>query len=268
MKIHIVFHSQKLRVAFLVALCALIGLLASLTVTVRAETPSLPEELKRPGDSKMVLLDFYSAFCGTCQMMEPHLKALEAKTTRDVRFERIDLTTPEGEKYMNLFSIQGTPTYVLFNAQGTPIYRMQDLITPLVLEKQVLRLTGQLKQTSIPTGVGLPLAESSPAQKLDQMILVSFENEECNECKAMTPYLQGFEMTGQQGLHIVHLDTATPSGKKLMDSLNIKALPAYVLFDNNGTPQADSRGELFRMTGTIKPRVLWDVIRLFGQPGV
>jgi thiol:disulfide interchange protein len=142
-----VFHSQKLRVAFLLALCTLIGLLASISVTVHAETPALPDELKRSGEQKMVLLDFYSAFCGTCQMMEPYLKALETKTAQDIRFERIDLTTPDGEKYMNLYSIQGTPTYVLFNAQGKAIYKMQDLITPMVLEKQVLRLihTGWIK---------------------------------------------------------------------------------------------------------------------------
>jgi thioredoxin-like negative regulator of GroEL len=88
------------------------------------------------------------------------------------------------------------------------------------------------------------------------MILVSFENETCRDCKTMSPYLQGFEMSGQEGLHVVHLDTDTPSGKKLMDSLQIKSLPAYVLFDNNGNAETGSRG------------VLWDIIRLFGQPGV
>lgn len=278
MKIQIVFHSRKLRLAFLLGLCALIGLLASISVAVRAEeTPALPEELKQQADGKMVLLDFYSAFCGTCQMMEPYVRALEAKTAHDISFKRIDLSSADGEKYVNLYKIQGTPTYVLFDVQGKPVYRMQELITPLVLEKQVLRLTGQLKQVPIPADVALPPTEPSLAtpeklgqldSKLNDMILISFENAKCTDCQAMTPYLHGFEMTGQQGLHIVHLDTETQGGKKLMDELSIKSLPAYVLFDNNGAANSTSRGELFRMTGSIKPRVLWDLIRLFGNAGV
>jgi thiol:disulfide interchange protein len=269
MKIQIVFHSRTLRLAFLIALCALIGLLASISMVVRAETPALPAELKQQANGKMVLLDFYSAFCGTCRMMEPYVRALETKTAHDVRFERIDLSDAGNEKYLDLYKIQGTPTYVLFDAQGAPIYRMQELITPLLLEKQVLRLTGQLKQTPIPADVALPSAEpATSAQQLKNLILVSFENAQCADCQAMTPYLQGFELTGQQGLHIVHLDTTTPGGKKLMDELAIKSLPAYVLFDNSGQANSTSRGELFRMTGTIKPRLLWDIIRLFGDAGV
>jgi thiol:disulfide interchange protein len=268
MKIQIVFHSRTLRIAFLLALCALIGLLASIPMVVHAETPALPDELRQQANGKMVLLDFYSQFCGTCRMMEPYVRALETKTAQDVRFERIDLSDAGNVKYLDLYNIQGTPTYVLFNAQGIPVYRMQELITPLILEKQVLRITGQLKQIPIPSDVALPAADPASSQQLKNMILVSFENAKCTGCQSMTPYLQGFELTGQQGLHIVHLDTATPGGKKLMDELAIKSLPAYVLFDNTGKADSGSRGELFRMTGTIKPRTLWDIIRLFGDAGV
>jgi thiol-disulfide isomerase/thioredoxin len=277
MKIQIVFHSRKLRLAFLVSLCAMIGLFASISICAHADTPALPEEILKQADGKMVLLDFYSAFCGTCQMMEPYVRALEAKTSHDIRFKRIDLASADGEKYMDLYNIQGTPTYVLFDAQGKPLYRMQELITPLVLEKQVLRLTGQLKQVSIPEEIVFPPTETGPVKtgkadpvnnKLNDMILVSFENAKCQDCQSMTPYLQGFEMTGQQGLHVVHLDTETKGTKQLMDELSIKSLPAYVLFDNSSAANNASRGELFRMTGIIKPRVLWDLIRLFGNAGV
>lgn len=240
-----------------------------------AATPALPTELKKDATGKMVLLDFYSDFCGTCQMMEPYLKGLATKTERQIKFKRIDLTDADNQKYLQLYGIEGTPTYVLYNPDGQPLYRMQDYITPVVLERQLLRLTGQLKQTSFPSGLALPVAHPSSSQhtskdNLDEMILVAFEQADCKACREMEPYLQGFEMTDQKGLHILHVDTTSDTGKKLMETLAIKALPAYVLFDNNSTSssKADARGELFRMTGKIQPRLLWDVIRMFGDDGV
>ncbi|MCE3234561.1 MAG: thiol:disulfide interchange protein [Vampirovibrio sp.] len=251
-------------------------LLAFTSITAAmAATPALPGELQKGDTGKMVLLDFYSDFCGTCQMMEPFLKGLASKTENQVRFKRIDLTDSDNQKYLQLYGIEGTPTYVLYNSEGQPLYRMQDYITPVVLERQVLRLIGQLKQTDFPSGLGLPPGHPSSRQtvnreNLDEMILVAFEQSDCKACHDMEPYLKGFEMTDKKGLHIMHVDTDSTNGKKLMETLSIKALPAYVLFDNNTTPgnKADARGELFRMTGKIQPRLLWDIIRMFGDDGV
>ncbi len=271
---------KRFAVGLTLALSLFTAVWSSHSQTASGATPALPDELKKQSGGKMVLLDFYSDYCGTCRMMEPYLKALEAKTTANIRFERIDLADSGNEKYMNLYRIDGTPTYILYNQQGKPLYRMQDFITPLVLEKQVMRLSGHLKKMELPAGIGLPKAhQTATAQvgkdELDEMILVALENDDCQACREMSPYLQGFEMTGQKGLHILRMDSTTPAGKKLMADLSIKALPAYVLFDNNASGQeqttqttTDARGELFRMTGKIQPRLLWDVIRMFGDAGV
>lgn len=253
-----------------------LGLALSVTASfaglAMAGTPALPDELKQDAKGRMVLLDFYSAFCGTCQMMEPHLKTLQSKVTKDVLVERVDLGNADSAKYMNLYSIQGTPTYVLYDAQGKPLYRMGDMITPVVLERQVLRMTGQLKTVNLPQEFPLPQPTEKTDNPLGQMILVSFESASCKDCKAMTPYLQGFELAGQQGLQVVHLDTDTPAGKKLMESWSIKTLPAYMLLDNGPASSKDvntsTRPELFRMAGKIEPRALWDIIRMFGDSGV
>jgi len=247
-------------------------LLTSFSGLVQAGTPTLPEELKQNAKGRMVLLDFYSAFCGTCQMMEPHLKALQTKVNKDVLVERVDLGKSEEAKYLDLYSIQGTPTYVLFDPHGKPLYRMGDMITPVVLERQVLRMTGQLKTIQLPQEFPLPQPVAQTDNPLGQMILLSFESSTCKDCQAMTPYLQGFELAGKQGLHVVHLNTDTPAGKKLMQAWSIKSLPAYMLLDNGPASQKETnsgtRPELFRLAGRIEPRALWDIIRLFGDSGV
>jgi thiol-disulfide isomerase/thioredoxin len=250
-----------------------LGLVASFSCLAFGATPALPDELKQDAKGRMVLLDFYSAYCGTCQMMEPHLKALEARVNKDVFLERVDLGKESTAKYMSLYGIQGTPTYMLFDPQGKPIYRMGDMITPVVLERQVLRLTGQLKTVRLPLEFPLPQPTSPAEHALGQMILLSFESNSCKDCKTMSPYLQGFELAGQQGLQVVHLNTDTPPGKKLMETWAIKTLPAYMLLDNSqgaNTKDAtgDSRPELFRMSGKMEPKTLWDVIRMFGDAGV
>lgn len=276
MKIQKMPSRKRWQSGLLTALLLLTSWLSSLQIPALASTPALPSELKKDNAGKMVLLDFYSAFCGTCQMMEPYVKALTTKTNKQLTYQRIDLGDSGNEKYMKLYGIEGTPTYILYNAQGQPLYRMQDYITPVVLERQILRLTGQLKPTDFPAGVTLPTAHQQASgqqpsrEELEEMILISFETENCEPCHAMTPYLEGFEMTEEKGLHIMHVDSTSPTGKALMGKLAIKAVPAYVLFDNNAsaTSKADARGELFRMTGAIQPRLLWEVIRMFGNPGV
>jgi thiol-disulfide isomerase/thioredoxin len=190
----------------------------------------------------------------------------------------VDVTQPGNEKYAKNFKVLSTPIFMLFDTSGKPVYRMEGTIAPSVLEKQVLRSTRQLKSIAFPKGIPLPTAEGAAPLQLRDMILVSLEKPDCKPCQSMAPYLNGFELTGQEGLHVLRLDATTQDGKTLMEELAIKSVPAYVLFDNHVNDQGpadietvsaeNQRGELFRVEGSIKPRALWDIIRLFGQPGV
>lgn len=266
MKIHVVFHSRKLRAAFIVSLCLLVAAFALISVKASAATPETSGDLKQAAGGKTMLVDFYSPFCGTCQMMAPHLVMLEARGKDKLVVKHIDVTKPENSRYAKDYDIIGTPTYVLYNADGKPVYRSEELISPAVLEKQVLRSIGQLKQVDLPSELMLPAA-ATPENGND-IILLSFENSGCTACKTMTPYLTGFEMTEQSGFHIVHLDTDTPSGKQLMEKLAIKKLPSYVLLDNNSAALPNERGELFRVEGEVKPLELWELVKTFSKSGV
>ena len=92
----------------------------------------------------------------------------------------------------------------------------------------------------------------------------------------MKPYLQGFELAETHGLQVVHLNTETAAGKRLMQDWSVKYLPAYFLLDNRASNQPDgsqvqsdnARPELFHVSGPMDPRMLWEVIRMFGDSGV
>ncbi|WP_373533202.1 thioredoxin domain-containing protein [Vampirovibrio sp.] len=250
------------------ALLALSGVM----LNVWAETPPLSDTFRKEADGKLVLLDFYSDYCGTCQMMAPKLKLMQRKTRDQIVFRHIDVASEANKKYWEQYQLHGTPTYVLYDAQGKPIYKMEALITPVVLEKQLLRHIDRLKPVTIPEGVEIPRLGLENGAPLNQLLLFSFENEACEPCQEMAPFLNGFEISGKPNLKILRLNTNTDSAKKLMGQLNIKKLPAYALLDNSLVSPANlannRRGELFVMTGKVPPRALWDIIRMFGEPGV
>jgi thiol-disulfide isomerase/thioredoxin len=297
MNLQISSKSEIWRRACLLSLALLLGVVIALSATVRAlaSVPNLPAELREKATGKMVLLDFYSPYCGTCRMMEPHLGVLQGKTKDRIVIKHVNVGVEPGSQYLVPFEITGTPTYVLYNPDGKAVYRMTDLISPTILQQQVLRSLGRLKPVTFPKGVTLPAASQKPAGEIGDMILLSLENKQCAACQAMQPYLSGFEMTGTgSGLQILHLDTDTPDGKKMMETLKIKALPAYILLDNTAVPLSNgaepvlstdntastgnnidnnkeatlSRGEIFRLYGPVPPRKLWDIIRLFARTGV
>lgn len=256
-----------------IALSLGLGLLLAFTASkALAKTPSLPESFKKDSNGKMVLVDFYSDYCGTCQMMAPKLKNLQHKTQDKITFKHIDVGTETNRNYWNEFSLQGTPTYVLYDSNGTPIYKMQESIAPAILEKQLLRQTGQLRAVEIPEEIELPLLTASQPGDLNHLLLLAFENDTCVDCREMSPYLNGFEISGKDNLKVLRLNSGTESAKKLMAQMGIRKLPAYALLDNaviSPTNLAHNRrSELFVMTGKVPPRLLWDVIRLFGESGV
>ncbi len=250
---------------------ACLGLLAALCLAIgpasgaSAATPELPPELRQNAAGQMVLLDFHSPLCSACRMMEPHVQRLLGTTDGKIYYRQLDLNDADNRKYMEQFDITSTPTYVLFAQDGKPLYRMEALISPSLLETQVLRQTGQLKPVEVP-GPLLKAIHAGPADpaSLHNLLLVSFDSAACTACKRMDPYLTGFEMAGQSGLSILRVDADTPDGKALQKALAIDKLPGYALLDNT-----DSSKELLHvMQSDIKPRDLWNVIRLFGEDGL
>ncbi len=255
---------------FLMLILGVFSLLSVLTGW--AETPVLPDSFKSNAAGKWVLLDFYADYCGTCQMMAPKLKVMERKTHSQVVFRHINVADESNRKYWDAFQLRGTPTYVLYNTDGQAVYKMQELITPIILEKQLLRHTNQLKAIELPTDLDIPRLGDSEVRPLNHLLLLSFESEHCTPCQDMQPYLTGFEISGKPNLNVIHLNTQNASTQKLMSQLNIKGAPAYAVLDNARVSPANlannRRGELFVLNGPAQPRLLWEVIRMFGQSGV
>lgn len=250
----------------------LIATIAWTTSHAFAATPALPDSLRKNAEGKMVLVDFYSDYCGTCQMMAPKLKSLQRKTQDKIAFRHVDVGSDTHRNYWTDFNLRGTPTYVLYSPQGKPIYKMQESIAPAILEKQLLRHTGQLRAIQLPDEIQSSSMGATEPGDLNHLILLAFENEACADCREMAPYLSGFEISGKDSLKVVRLNSGTENGKKLMAQLGIRKLPAYALLDNAVISPSNlankRRSELFVMTGKVPPKMLWDVIRIFGDSGV
>ena len=257
-----------------------------------ATTPDLPQEWRTPlpiqtggltPAYKMVLLDFYSEYCGTCQMMKPYVQAIQTKIGDSVAFKHIDIGTPALSTYVQRYQISGTPTYVLYGENGKAVYRMSDLISAPVLEKQILRVMNRLQPVLLPKDFTIPKPVAGHESAWSNLVLLAFEKKDCEACQVMLPHINGFEKVGAaDGLRVIHmnveentLQNATQRAhlKELMEHLHVRTLPTYILLDNAqfathspGNPH--ERGELFRASGKVQPNSLWQVIQLFGQSGV
>lgn len=257
-----------------------------------AAVPDLPKEWRTPlpvqtGSGapayKMTLLDFYSQYCGTCQMMHPYVQELESKVGDSVHFEHIDIGVPNYTHYIQSYQISGTPTYILYDTNGKAVYRMSDRISAPVLEKQVMRVMHRLQPVQLPDDLLVPKPVEGKETAWSNLILLAFEKKDCETCQILLPHINGFEKAGYaDGLRVIHMNADESSLqdaaqrdhlKALMSRLKVRTLPTYILLDNaqfttHAPENPHERGELFRAAGKVQPNSLWQVIRLFSQSGV
>ena len=77
------------------------------------------------GSEVPVLVDFYAAWCGPCQMMSPILDQVNARLKERLRVVKINT-----EKYPQLasqYNIHALPTLVLFK-HGQPVERIEGVM--------------------------------------------------------------------------------------------------------------------------------------------
>lgn len=93
-------------------------------MTVKKQFASFEEMLT---DSEMpVLVDFYAAWCGPCQMMGPVLEEVHTRLKNRIQIVKIDT-----EKYPELATdhrIYALPTLVLFK-NGKPLQRFEGFLS-------------------------------------------------------------------------------------------------------------------------------------------
>ena len=213
-----------------------------------ADTPVLPETMRSP--DKLVLLEFYSDYCGTCRMMNPHVEALKARHSGKIDFKRIDIGHEGNDALIERYHIDGTPTYLLFNAQGAPIFEMRKIISPKVLKTQLDRYGGVLQPTA-----GLQkLSGIKKTLSAKPYTLVAVEPKACASCGQTAPYLGSMELLRGEQMSVLKL----PADKPVTKATGAQKLPAYILYD------AQAR-ELYRMEGEIAPKILWQYVQMFTQ---
>ena len=72
-----------------------------------------------------VLVDFYAAWCGPCQMMAPILEQVNERLKSKIRIVKID--TDKYPQLASQYQIHALPTLVLFK-QGQPVDRIEGVV--------------------------------------------------------------------------------------------------------------------------------------------
>lgn len=77
------------------------------------------------GSDVPVLVDFYAAWCGPCQMMAPILEQVNDRLKSQIRIIKID--TDKYPQLASQYQIHALPTLVLFK-QGQPVERIEGVV--------------------------------------------------------------------------------------------------------------------------------------------
>ena len=85
-------------------------------------------------EEPLVLVDFFTTWCGPCKMLKPILDELHAKVGNDVKILKVDVD--RNPKAAQVFQIRGVPTLKLFK-DGKVVWT-QSGVVPLATLQQVV----------------------------------------------------------------------------------------------------------------------------------
>ncbi|MDJ0697341.1 thioredoxin [Mastigocoleus sp. MO_188.B34] len=104
-------------------------------MSVKKKFNSFEEMLS--GSDLPVLVDFYAAWCGPCQMMVPILEQVNAQLQGKMKIVKID--TDKYPQLASQYQIEALPTLVLFK-KGEAVERIEGLLQAPQLIQHLERL--------------------------------------------------------------------------------------------------------------------------------
>jgi thioredoxin 1 len=85
-------------------------------------------------EEPLVLVDFFTTWCGPCKMLKPILEELHSKVGNDVKILKVDVD--KNPKAADIYQIRGVPTLKLFK-HGKVVWT-QSGVVPVATLQQVI----------------------------------------------------------------------------------------------------------------------------------
>lgn len=82
----------------------------------------------------LVLIDFFTEWCGPCKMMKPILEEVKESVGNKARILKVDVD--KNERVAAQYQVTGVPTLILFK-HGNPVWRQSGVVQPSALKNVI-----------------------------------------------------------------------------------------------------------------------------------
>lgn len=85
-------------------------------------------------EEPLVLVDFFTTWCGPCKMLKPILEELHTKVGEDVKILKVDVD--KNPKAAAKYQIRGVPTLILFK-HGNQVWTQSGVVSVAALQQVI-----------------------------------------------------------------------------------------------------------------------------------